>query len=64
MKTNISVLVFALYDQNRRIGILLTITISGAFVMSVILGILTLRALNFDGTCGASGTPKEAGYFR
>lgn len=55
-------LVFALYNQNRKIGILLTVTLSGGFVMSVILAILTVHALDFDGACNAPGSPNEAAY--
>lgn len=55
-------LVFALYNQNRKIGILLTVTLSGGFVMSVILAILTVHALDFDGACNAPGSPNKAAY--
>lgn len=56
--------VFALYNQDYKIGILLSVTLSNAFVISVILGKLTVQALQFDGNCGAPAAPKEPAYFR
>ncbi|KAF9463218.1 hypothetical protein BDZ94DRAFT_1259404 [Collybia nuda] len=56
--------VYALYNKDRRIGILLIVILSTTFIISVVLGILTVRALQFDGNCGAPTPPKEAAYFR
>ncbi|KAF9463219.1 hypothetical protein BDZ94DRAFT_630965 [Collybia nuda] len=55
--------VFALYNQNRKIGIFLAIILLGAFVVSLIFGVLTLRSLDFDGNCSAPSSPREVAYF-
>ncbi|GLB40024.1 hypothetical protein LshimejAT787_0705340 [Lyophyllum shimeji] len=59
----LSLRLYALYQQNRNIGMLLLFSISTAIILSFVCGVRTVSRIGFDEACVVRKSPREFAYF-